>query len=160
MKNRIFTVISVALNVLLITYVFLKADRLADFYSNSTLEVQNNLVQLESALDYQMKNKWEDENHVVEKIEDVRESIHNLMVTGKDLGVISKNQEDDLWNLYWYFTNYPTYTGFPDQKVTDKEVNELIDLRDHLRSAGWGANISYSSDWESFSEKIGTLLKN
>lgn len=157
--KSVVIVISIILNIMLISYVYLKQNHLTGAYSNLSFELQHDLIQLESAINYQMDNNWNDENSVIEKIEDVRENISFLMSTGKDLGVISKSQEKDLWNLYKYFIDYPMYSGYPNTMLTNEEVNELIALQKHLRSAGWGMNIGYSSDWESFSKKIDSLLK-
>ncbi|MGF9698502.1 hypothetical protein [Paenibacillus sp. MABNR03] len=158
MKTKnIIIVISVLFNIILITYVLLKESHLKDVYSNLSFGLQNDLVQLESAMDYQNNNKWNDENVVLEKIEDVREGINQLMVTGINVGMITKSQENDLWTLYRHFANFPTYTGFPNTKLENNDINELIRLRDDLRSAGWGMDLGYSSDWASFSMKIEDL---
>jgi hypothetical protein len=152
-------IVSVLINIIMITYVYLKVNHITSAYSNLSFGLQGDLVQLESSIEYQFKNDWKDEGSVIEKIEDIIESINNLMVTGKDLGIISKSQEDDLWKLYRYFSKFPTYTGFPNTKLDNKEITELVKLRDDLRSVGWGMNLGYSSDWESFSVKINDLLK-
>ncbi|MFS0871974.1 hypothetical protein [Paenibacillus xylanilyticus] len=158
MKTKnIIIVISVLFNIVLITFVFWKESHQQEMYSNLSFGLQNDLVQLESAIDYQNNNKWNDDNLVLEKIEDVREGINQLMVTGKNAGMITKSQENDLWTLYRYFAGFPTYTGFPNTKLENNEINELIRLRDDLRSAGWGMNLGYSSDWASFSMKIEDL---
>ena len=152
-------IFSILLNIVLITYIYLKVNHLTNAYSNLSFGLQGDLVQLESAIDYQIKNNWKEENTVIEKIEDISESINYLMVTGKDSGLITKSQENDLWKLYRYFSNYPTYTGFPNTKLDNNKINELKELREDLRSAGWGMNLGYSSDWKSFSMKINALIK-
>lgn len=160
MKSRnIIIIISVLVNVVLFTYVYLKVNHLKNAYSNISFGLQGDLVQLENAIDYEIKNNWKEENTVIEKIEDIREGINYLMVTGKDSGIITKTQENDLWKLYRYFLNYPTYTGFPNTKLDNNKIKELIELRDDLRSAGWGMNLGYHSDWNSFSMKINALIK-
>jgi hypothetical protein len=157
-KNSII-IFSIILNIVLITYVLLKINHLNNAYSNLSFALQGDLVQLESAINYQIKNNWKDENTVIEKIEDINESINNLMVTGKDSGIITKTQENDLWKLFSFFSNYPTYTGFPNTKLDKNKINKLVELKEDLRPAGWGMNLGYNSDWESFSKKINTLIK-
>ncbi|NUU77623.1 hypothetical protein [Paenibacillus xylanilyticus] len=158
MKTKnIMIVISILFNVVLFTYIYWRESHLKEMYSNLSFGLQGDLVQLESTIEYQNNNKWNDENVVLEKIEDVREGIHQLMVTGINVGMITKSQENDLWTLYRYFANFPTYTGFPNTKLENNDINKLIRLRDDLRSAGWGTNLGYSSDWASFSMKIEDL---
>ncbi|QMV40063.1 hypothetical protein [Cohnella cholangitidis] len=148
---------SILINLIMVTYIVMKTNHLKSSYSNLSFELQNDLVQLESSIDYQIKNNWNEENTVIEKIEDVRESINYLMVTGKDLGIMSKSQENDLWKLNNIFSKFPTYSGFPNSKLDQNNINELILLGNNLKSAGWGMNIGYSSDWKSFTTKINAL---
>jgi uncharacterized protein YfkK (UPF0435 family) len=157
-KNSII-VISVLVNIVLVTYIYITANHLKDAYSNLSFGLQGDLVQLESTIEYQIKNDWKEELTVIEKIEDIRESINYLMVTGIDSEIITNAQENDLWKIYRYFSSYPTYTGFPNTKLDNNKIKELIELRDDLRSTGWGMNLGYSSDWKSFSMKINALIK-
>ena len=121
MKTKnIIIVVSIVINCVLIMYVFWKESHLREIYSGLSSGLQGDLVQLEITITYQMNNKWNDENTVLEKIEDVTEGIHQLMVTGKNTGMITKSQENDLWTLYKYFANFPTFTGFPNTKL-DKD---------------------------------------
>jgi len=159
MKNRssIF-IFMLLIIILLISYMIMKENHLKGVYSNQSFRLQSDLVQLEGSIDYQIKNGWNNVDSVIEKIEDIREVINHLMVLGKDLGLITSQQEDDLWKLYKYFSNYPTYSGYPNTELDNKEIDKLIQLQENLRSAGWGMNIGYSSDWTSFSEKIDELI--
>lgn len=158
MKTKnIIIVVSIVINCILITYVFWRESHLREIYSGLSFGLQSDLVQLESTINYQMNNKWNDENTVLEKIEDVTEGINQLMVTGKNAGMITESQENDLWTLYKYFAKFPTFTGFPNTKLDNDGINELIQLGNDLRSAGWGTNIGYSSDWGSFSMKVKDL---
>ena len=81
------------------------------------------------------------------------------MVTGKDFGVISRKQEEDLWDLHRFFSKFPTYSGYPNTNLDHKSIEDLVQLKDDLRAAGWGMNLGYSSDWVSFSEKINDLTR-
>lgn len=154
--KNIIIIISVLINIILLTYGGLKLNQLKNAFSNMSLQVD--LVQLESAIDYQVKNNWKEENTVLEKIEDIREGINYLMTTGENTGIISKGQENDLWKLYRYFSKYPDYTGFPNTKLNNNQKNELKELGDDLRSSGWGMNLGYSGDWKSFSNSINQLI--
>lgn len=156
--KKMAIIISVIASVLLVAYFYLKINHAADAYANLTTALQSDIVQLEGAIDYQIENNWHDQNNVIEKIEDVRESINYLMVTGKNLGIISQRQEEDLWKLERFFVKYPTYTGFPNMELSEQEIKQLIELKDKLRYAGWGMNIGYGSDWSSLSQKTALLL--
>lgn len=157
--KKILVICSVLLNIVLVTYGALKINHISGVYSNLSFGLQSDLVQLETNIDYQIKNNWREEDTVIEKVEDIRESIHYLMITGKDLGIITKAQEKDLWKLIRYFSNYPTYSGYPNTKLDDTTKNSLIELKADLRSSGWGMNLGYGGDWNSFSKKLNTLIK-
>jgi hypothetical protein len=60
-KNSII-IISVLVNIVLFTYVYLKENQINNAYFNLSFGLQRDLVQLESAIDYQIKNNWKDEN--------------------------------------------------------------------------------------------------
>lgn len=156
--KKIAIIVSIALSALLIVYFYLKENHITDAYANLSFTLQSDIVQLEGAIDYQIKNNWQDQNNVIEKVEDVRESINYLMITGKHLGIISKSQEEDLWKLERFFVKYPVYTGFPDTELNDQQISQLVELKNKLRNVGWGMNIGYHGDWKSFSEKIALLL--
>lgn len=157
--KKLLIVLSVFLNIGLITFLVLKEDHLTNAYSNLSFGLQGDLVQLEGAIDYQIQNNWSEGDTVIEKIEDIRESIQDLMVTGKDFGVISRKQEEDLWDLHRFFSKFPTYSGYPNTNLDHKSIEDLVQLKDDLRAAGWGMNLGYSSDWVSFSEKINDLTR-
>ncbi|MFC5405768.1 hypothetical protein [Cohnella soli] len=158
-RFKIIFLLSIMINVIMVTYFVLKTNHLKSSYSNLCFELQNELVQLGSSIDYQIKNNWKEENTVIEKIEDVRESINYLMITGNDMGIMSKSQENDLWKLHNFISKFPIYSGFPNTKLDQNSINELIHLGEKLKSVGWGMNIGYSSDWNSFSTKVNTLIK-
>lgn len=156
---KISLILSIIINIILAVYINFNNNQMEDTLSRLTFVIQRNLVELESSIDYQIQNNWIDENLVLEKIEDVRESINTIMVTGRDSGVITTEQEQDLWNLYNFLRKYPEYTGFPNTVLNNNQRNEIKELRGKLRTAGWGMNISYRGSWESFRKSIKILLE-
>lgn len=44
-------------------------------------------------------------------------------------------------------------------KITDQEINELVQLKDNLNAAGWEMNKGFVGSWDSFSDKINVLVK-
>ncbi|WP_169088982.1 hypothetical protein [Paenibacillus sp. PL91] len=160
MKNiKIIIAFSCLLNVFLIINLIVTNNRIDDTISRQTFKIQGDLVELESSITYQTEHKWKEENLVIEKIEDVQEDINSLITLGKDIGKLSREQEEDLWNLYNYLTKFPEYSGFPNKILSTDERKLLEKLSKDLRQVGWGMNIGYSGGWESFSEKLNNLLR-
>ena len=136
-----------------------KNNRIDDAISSHTFQVQTDLVELESAIRYQMDQNWQDDNVVLEKMEDIKEELNSFMKIGQTLGRLTKEQERELSILYNYVSKYPDYTGVPNTVLSSTDRKKLEVLASNLPKAGWGMNISYSGDWDSFSEKLNKLLK-
>ena len=136
-----------------------KNNRIDDAISSHTFQVQTDLVELESAIRYQMDQNWQDDNVVLEKMEDIKEELNSFMKLGQTLGRLTKEQERELSILYNYVSKYPDYTGVPNTVLSSADRKKLEILANNLPKAGWGMNISYSGDWDSFSEKLNKLLK-
>lgn len=136
-----------------------KNNRIDDAISSHTFQVQTDLVELESAIRYQMDQNWQDDNVVLEKMEDIKEELNSFMKLGQTLGRLTKEQERELSILYNYVSKYPDYTGVPNTVLSSTDRKKLEVLASNLPKAGWGMNISYSGDWDSFSEKLNKLLK-
>lgn len=156
--KKIALIVSILLNLVLITYRYLETRHLANVYSNLSFALQGDLVQLATAIEEQNNNNWPSANRVLEKIEDVNESIGYLMVTGKDTGIITKSQEDDLWKLSNFFVKYATSSDFSNPTLGSDRREKLKDLGDALQSVGWGPGAGYGGDWDSFSAKVGALI--
>ncbi|MBD7966734.1 hypothetical protein [Paenibacillus gallinarum] len=135
-----------------------KNNRIDDAISSHTFQVQTDLVELESAINYQMDQSWQDDNVVLEKMEDIKEELNSFMKIGQTLGRLTKEQERELSILYNYLSTYPDYTGVPNTVLSSADRKKLEVLASNLPKAGWGMNISYSGDWDSFSEKLNKLL--
>ncbi|GAK39224.1 hypothetical protein TCA2_1712 [Paenibacillus sp. TCA20] len=157
--KNIVIIISILLNLGLIAYIYSRSDHMEDVYSGMSFNLQHELIQLEGSIGYQIEKDWSEADTVIEKIEDINEDIDTLMDTGKALALISEEQEEDLWNLSRYFSQFPTYSGYPNTDLTASDMNELVELRNNLRSVGWGMHVGYSGDWDSFSAKIYELIR-
>ncbi|MBP1989567.1 hypothetical protein [Paenibacillus eucommiae] len=156
---KIIIAFSCFLNVILITNWIMTNNRIDDTISRQAFKIHRDLVELESSITYQSDHNWKEENLVLEKIEDVQEDINSLKTIGKDIGRLSRKQEEDLWNLYNYLLKFPEYSGFPNKTLSTDERKLLEKLSKDLRQVGWGMNIGYSGGWESFSEKLNNLLR-
>ncbi|WP_160032137.1 hypothetical protein [Paenibacillus sp. An7] len=137
----------------------MKNNRIDDAISSHTFQVQTDLVELESAIHYQMDHIWQDDNVVLEKMEDIKEELNSFMKLGQSLERLTKEQEKELTILYNYVSEYPDYTGVPNTVLSSADRKKLEILASNLPKAGWGMNIGYSGDWDSFSEKLNKLLK-
>ncbi|WIV20331.1 hypothetical protein QPK24_06455 [Paenibacillus polygoni] len=136
-----------------------KNNRIDDAISSHTFQVQTDLVELESTIHYQMEQGWNDDNVVLEKMEDIREELNSFTKLGQSLGRLTKEQERELSILYNYVSKYPDYTGVPNTILSSADRKKIEVLASNLPKAGWGMNISFSGDWDSFSEKLNKLLK-
>lgn len=151
--------ISLLLNMILIMMLITNNNRIDDAISNHTFQVQTDLLELESAIRYQMDQNWQDDNVVLEKMEDIKEELNSFMKIGQTLGRLTKEQERELSILYNYVSKYPDYTGVPNTVLSSADRKKLEVLASNLLKAGWGMNIGYSGDWDSFSENLNKLLK-
>ncbi|NIK66577.1 hypothetical protein [Paenibacillus sp. BK720] len=158
-KNVIF-LLTILIFLGLIGYIVLKNNQLENYHSNITRNIQNDLVQLESAIDYEIKNKWKNENTVLEKVEDIKEDIDLLMDYGKRTGELTNQQEQNLSTLRRIFSDLPDYSGFPNTVLTETEKKEFEKLITNLRAAGVGMNITYEISWNYLSKAINTLASN
>jgi len=122
--------------------------------------ISNDLIQLEGAIMFQMDNGWFDPNNVIEKVEDVKESIHITMNVAGTLNELSSEDEAVLTRLADYFERFPDYSGFPNHRLDQRELQRFEQLRRKLREAGWGMKIGYSSDWDELIEKANKLMNS
>lgn len=116
--------------------------------------IMHDLVSLEGAIHYQYENNWDNENIVIEKMEDIKKEAAFAINIGKRFGVITNQVEEDLNLLIRYLDRYPEYRGYPNTVLDDRDREQLMELRDRLREAGWGMSLSYSGGWESFHESL------
>ncbi|MFC3801151.1 hypothetical protein [Cohnella sp. GCM10012308] len=159
MAKKIIFICSILLNLVLITYLYLKSNHLTNVYSNLSSGLQGDLVQLENAIELQNNANWKEPDKVIEKIEDVNESIIYLLQTGKDTGLINKTQEEDLRRLSIYFLRYPAYPNSSSTELKSDIIKRLMTLGADLKAAGWEMNSGYGGDWDSFSRKVRLLVK-
>ncbi|WP_159888757.1 hypothetical protein [Paenibacillus puerhi] len=149
------------LALLIITLIF------HNFYKDKSQEIKskmgfqliaNDIIQLEGAIMFQIENNWSDPNNVLEKIEDVIESIYITQEVTSKLNILADKDKEVFSRLSSFFEGFPKYSGFPNNKINDKEIQMFEELREDLRVVGWGMNISYSSDWNEFTEKVNKLM--
>ena len=72
------------------------------------------------------------------------------MTTGKQLGTISKGDNDILEHLYSKLKQYPNDELYQFVELTEEDQKNFEGLRETLRGVGLGLNRSISTDLNSF----------
>ncbi|MCZ8521941.1 MULTISPECIES: hypothetical protein [Paenibacillus] len=150
-------VISMLLNIVLGSLWMYKNNQAEAALARVAMITQNDLVELESAIAYEVEHEWKEESIILEKIEDVLQDLYTITATADEIGVLTEEQEAMLDHLRELLSGFPAYTGFPNTELSDSQRKDLEKLADSLRRAGWGMNLSYSGDWQSF-ERSARLL--
>ncbi|MCR8645472.1 hypothetical protein NV379_22810 [Paenibacillus sp. N1-5-1-14] len=79
-------------------------------------------------------------------------------VSGR-LNMLTKEDVQLLDRLADYFRNFPRYSGFPNQTLSEHEIKMFEQLRDNVRYAGWGTGLGgNTSDWNEFIDKSKKLM--
>lgn len=120
-------------------------------------EVQNNLVELEGLIENQIDDNWSEPNLVTTELGDVLNGIWLGMTTGKQLGMLSKSDNDILVHLYSKLIQYPNDELYRFVDLTEEDKKNFEELRETLREVGFGLNISISGDIDSFLKQVEEL---
>ncbi|WP_124114134.1 hypothetical protein [Paenibacillus xylanexedens] len=120
--------------------------------------IASNIIQLEGAIMFQIQNNWNEPNNVNEKVEDVIEGLYMTRSVADRFNKLSSEDDEILMRLIRYFEKFPSYSGFPNYSIDEKEIKAYVKLREDLRDVGWGMNISYSSSWHELIEKANKLM--
>ncbi|MBD8501235.1 hypothetical protein [Paenibacillus arenosi] len=142
--------VSICLNVLFLAFSYIRYDSNEEALNHAATMVMHDFIELESAIDYQIKMNWVDESVILEKIEDILENLHMIEVYGSQSDLIDKQSNKELIAIAHVLSRYPEYTGFPNAQLTEKERKAFIQLRDKLRRAGLGMNMSFTGGWDNF----------
>lgn len=117
-----------------------------------------NIIQLEGAIWFQKENDWNEPSHVIEKVEDVIEGIYMTRSVAERKNTLSDEEDEILLGLIRFFERYPSYSGFPNHEINEKETVAFENLRELFREVGWGMNLGYSSSWDELKEKSTRLI--
>lgn len=150
-KKKVLFRISISLNIFLIAIVACGIIKM-NFVKEQVLvtEVQNNLVELEGLIENQIDDNWSEPNLVTTELGDVLNGIWLGMTTGKQLGMLSKSDNDILVHLYSKLIQYPNDELYRFVDLTEEDKKNFEELRETLREVGFGLNISISGDIDSF----------
>ncbi|WP_231505596.1 hypothetical protein [Bacillus sp. EB01] len=152
-KQKLLLKISIAFNIILIAIVAWGIVNLY-FVNEQVLltEVQYNLVELEGLIANQSEKNWPEPNLVTTKLGDVLNGILLGKTTGEQLGILSENDEKILTNLYTKLNRYPNDELYSFIEVSEEGKKNFEELREVLREAGLGLNISISASYGFFYE--------
>ncbi|MBD7969278.1 hypothetical protein H9647_14480 [Paenibacillus sp. Sa2BVA9] len=115
--------------------------------------IYRDLGQLETTIQYQVDNNWENEALVTQKLDDAIDSvILNHAMEGDD------NKEDLLWSLYEYLNEFKYGDEISGVSLNDNQRADYIYLGERLRSSGWMYNVGYDRNWNNFASKIEDLV--
>ncbi|WP_010275569.1 hypothetical protein [Paenibacillus senegalensis] len=152
--RKYFIIILLVVNIGAVSILIYQHHRLNEVISDMGFRmVSSNLVQLEGAIMYQMQNNWSEPDHVIEKVEDVIEGLDMTRRAADRVNKLSKEDNEVLSRLIRYFETFPAYSGFPNHSMDEEEITAFEKLRENLREAGWGMNMSYTSGWNELIEK-------
>lgn len=122
-------------------------------------QIQWDFVQLEGAIAYQIKNRWEQPSHVREKVGDVLQDIMVILEVNSRVRFLSEEEKGYLDSLYWRLGKYPKDNMVkPINGLSQEETDKFIQLQKALRDVEWGIGFSNSGHWDSFIEKLIKLL--
>ncbi|WP_433922918.1 hypothetical protein [Paenibacillus taichungensis] len=156
---------SIAISILLvmiivaISILYYQDDKLNEVKSDmGSRMIVSNIIQLEGAIMFQMQNNWNDPNNVIEKVEDVIEGLYMTRSVVDQFNKLSSEDDEVLMRLIRFYERFPSYSGFPNYSINEKEIKAFEKLRENLRDVAWGMNISYSSSWYELIEKAKKLM--
>jgi len=155
--------ISIGLNIFLIAIVAWGIIKM-NFVKEQVFvtEVQRNLVELEGLIENQIDDNWSKPNLVTTKLGDVLNGIWLGMTTGKQLGTLSKSDNDILEHFYSKLNQYPKDELYRFVDLTEEDKKNFEELRESLREVGLGLNITISTNMDSFidqAEKLNGKIK-
>lgn len=157
-KKKVLVGISIGLNVLLLALVgwgLLKMN----FVKEQVLitEVQSNLVELEGLIAHESETNWSEPKLVTTKLGDVLNGITLGITTGHQLGTLSKRDDDILQKLYLRLNQYPTNDEYSFVDLNGQDKKNFEELREILREAELGFNITIHHDKEIFIKQAEVL---
>jgi hypothetical protein len=157
-KRKILLRISIGLNILLFAIVAWGIIKM-NFLKEQVLvtEVQNNLVELEGLIANQIDDNWSEPNLVTTELGDVLNGIWLGMTTGKQLGTLSKRDKEILEHLYSKLNQYPNDELYSFADLTEEDKKNFEDLRNTLREAGLGLDITINGNMDSFMSQVDEL---
>ncbi|MFF2176032.1 hypothetical protein ACFVT8_06175 [Lysinibacillus sp. NPDC058147] len=162
-RKKVLFRISIGLNIILIAIVAWGIITM-NFVKEQVFitEVQHNLVELEGLIENQIDDNWSEPNLVTTKLGDVMNGIWLGMTTGKQLGTLSKSDNDILELLYSKLNQYPKDELYRFVDLTEEDKKNFEELRETLREVGLGLNITISANMDSFinqAEKLNEKIK-
>jgi hypothetical protein len=157
-KRKLLFKVSIGLNIILVAIVAWGIIKM-NFVKEQVLvtEVQRNLVELEGLIANQINDNWSEPNLVTTELGDVLNGIWLGMITGRQLGTLSKSDKEILTHLYSKLNRYPNDELYSFAELTEEDKQNFEDLRETLREVGLGLNITISANMDSFMSQAKAL---
>lgn len=160
-KSKLLFRISIGLNLLLIAVIawgYIKMNFVKEQILHT--EVQQNLVELEGVIANQSEDNWSAPNLVTTELGDVLNGIWLSIITGEDLGTLSRSDKEILNHLYNKLNQYPKDEIYRFTDLTEEDKENFEELREDLRDAGLGMNIQVSGNMKYFINQADQLEKS
>jgi len=143
--------ISIFLNITLIVCVFWGYTKM-HFVKDQVIltEVQHNLVELEGLIEHQKKNNWSEPNLVTTELGDILNGIWLGRTTGRQLGALSKSDQEILNDLYAKLNQFPSDELYKFADLTEEDKENFEKLQESLREVGLGMRITIKADRKYF----------
>ncbi|WP_426348571.1 hypothetical protein ACPWSR_12545 [Alloiococcus sp. CFN-8] len=135
-------------------------DRLDTAYDSLKFRgIEHNLVELEGAIQFQKDNNWTNSYAVLEKVQDVIEGIGITLIVSKDMGNLTKENEDTLNLLLDIMSEYDKYGDYPDSSdsVNTQDKDAFSKLADDLNKVNWAVGSSYGKNDDEFKRAVDNL---
>ena len=129
------------------------------YYSLKFRNIEFNLVDLEGAIKFQEDNNWTNSYDVTEKVDDVIEGINITLIVSKDMGNLTKENENTLNLLRDIISEYDKYGDYPDssESVSTQDKDAFNKLADDLNKVNWGIGFNYGKDDKEFKVAVNNL---
>ena len=159
-KSALFLMIIVIVIMVFIGTIKIYNDKLdTAYYSLKFRGIEHNLVELEGAIQFQKDNNWTNSYAVTEKVDDVIEGINITMIVSKDMGNLTKENENTLKLLRDIISEYDKYGDYPDssESVSTQDKDAFNKLADDLNKVNWGIGFNYGKDDKEFKVAVNNL---
>lgn len=153
-KKAVFG-ISIGFNIILLTIVIWGLMQM-NFVKEQVLltEAQDNLIELEALIAHQTEHNWSEPNLVTTKLGDVLNGIWLGINTGDQLGTLSKTDKQSLHQLYARLDIFPHDETYRFVELTEEDKRNFEKLREVLREAGLGFNMTIVHELDTFVKKV------
>ncbi|MDW0115220.1 hypothetical protein QT711_18885 [Sporosarcina saromensis] len=122
-------------------------------------EVQYKLVELDGLIEQQKENNWSEPNLVTTQLSAVLNGIEVATSSAKYAKWISNEERLLMEHLYAALARYPHDELYTFSDVSESDRKDFEALQAELQNIGIGMNMTMSTDWKTFIDKVETFVK-